>query len=106
MDSPMQLCSSSCNADDQFRLPYLLEVRPAAEFNYEAAKIKLVNLQLGQDDGPQVTFVIPGDVLAVEGFDDDENFAGRQGQLLRLAGWIDLESRFTVSFYESQIFIY
>ena len=72
-------------------------MRPSSEFYYEAAKTKLVNLKLGEDDGPQVTFVAPGDVVAAEGFDDGESAAGRQGQLLRLAGWVDMESRLTVS---------
>ena len=46
-----------------------------------------------------MTFVVPGDVTAVEGQDDAmyEGFSGRQGHLLRLSGWIDVESRLTVS---------
>lgn len=83
---------------DSTRLPYLLECRPNAEFGYDASRKKLVNLRIGQRDGPNVTFVTPGDVMPHEGCHvmDDVDPAGRQGQLLRLAGWINLESRLTV----------
>lgn len=85
-------------AGDQTRLPYLLECRPNSEFGYESARNKLVNLRIGQPDGPNVTFVVPGDILGHEHdcMGGDAGFAGRQGQLLRLAGWINLESRLTV----------
>ena len=83
---------------DQTRLPYLLECRPNAEFNYDAARNKLVNLRLGQADGPGVTFVVPGDVVASEEdyYGGDGAPSSRQGELLRLAGWINTESRVTV----------
>lgn len=83
---------------DQTRLPYLLECRPNAEFGYEAARNKLVNLRMGQPTGPKVTFVVPGDIVAHEDISTnlEGGFAGRQGQLLRLAGWINMESRITV----------
>ncbi|KAF2093029.1 hypothetical protein NA57DRAFT_81710 [Rhizodiscina lignyota] len=82
---------------DQFRLPYNLEVRPSTEFAYEGARNKLVGLQIDHGEGPRVTFVIPGDVLPTSGVDDDtEDFSGRQGWLLKLAGWIDVESTITV----------
>ncbi|KAF2471929.1 uncharacterized protein BDR25DRAFT_366675 [Lindgomyces ingoldianus] len=80
---------------DQFRLPFLLEVRPPSEFAYETAKSKLVHLRIGEGDGPQVTFVVPGDVVAADGFDEDD-VTRHQGQLLRLSGWVDMESRLTV----------
>ena len=88
--------SESMGSDnDQFRLPFLLEMRPPSEFYYDTAKSKLVNLGLHGPSGPQVSFNVPGEPTAVGGL-DTENAAGRQGQLLRLAGWIDLESRVTV----------
>lgn len=85
---------------DQTRLPYLLECRPGAEFGYENARNKLVNLRIGQHDGPLVTFVVPGDVVT-DHHDHGANgteagLVGRQGQLLRLSGWINIESRTTV----------
>ncbi len=77
---------------------YLLESRANTEFGYESARNKLINLRIGQPGGPNVTFVVPGDVVA---FDDDlsnsdAGFAGRQGQLLRLSVWINMESKLTV----------
>lgn len=56
-----------------------------------------MNLRLGEDDGPQVTFVIPGDVVVGQDYDGGENFLGNQGRLLRLSGWVDMDSRVTVS---------
>jgi DNA mismatch repair protein MSH5 len=85
---------STSGTNDQFRLPFLLDVRPPSEFYYDAAKSKLITLRLGEDDGTQVIFNVPGDHL---GGYDAEGTHGQQGQLLRLAGWIDMESRITVS---------
>lgn len=82
--------------NDQTRLPYLLECRPHSEFGYESARTKLVNLRIGQDHGPTVTYTIPGDLVTDDGGYDDDGFAGRQAQFLRLAGWINMESRLTV----------
>jgi hypothetical protein len=81
---------------DQFRLPYTLEVRPTAEFKYEAGKNKLVNLRLDQEGGPTVTFTIPNDILGADDCDLRGEIAGRQEHVFRLAGWIDIESRTTV----------
>lgn len=80
------------------RLPYLLESRPSADFAYEAARNKLMSLHIGEDDGPRVTFLIPGDVVNHEHshLTADASLAGGQGQLLRLSGWIDFDSRVTV----------
>ncbi|KAF1982980.1 hypothetical protein K402DRAFT_339387 [Aulographum hederae CBS 113979] len=87
----------SVEDSDQFSLPFLLEVRPSSEFSYEAAKSRLVNLHMGADDGPHVAFAVPGDVLGTDvHFDEEGGFARRQGQFLRLSGWIDIESRLTV----------
>ena len=83
---------------DSTRLPYLLECRPNAEFNYDASRKKLVNLRIGERDGPNVTFVIPGDIMPHEGCRamDDVAPADQQGQYLRLSGWINVESKLTV----------
>ncbi|CAO2650650.1 Nn.00g019420.m01.CDS01 [Neocucurbitaria sp. VM-36] len=81
--------------NDQFRLPFLLEVRPHSEFYYDAGKRKLVSLRLGEEDGIRVSFNVPGDLTAVDQHDGDDA-VGQHGYLLRLAGWIDIESRVTV----------
>jgi DNA mismatch repair protein MSH5 len=83
---------------DTTRLPYLLECRPNAEFGYQASRKKLVNLRIGQHDGPRVTFVVPGDILPQAGSRvvGEDDHADRQGQILRLSGWINLDSSLTV----------
>lgn len=86
--------------NDQFRLPFLLEVRPPSEFYYDASRSKLVKLRLGEKHGTQVRFNVPGEIAAGNHIDDD-NVAGQQGQLLRLAGWIDVDSRVTVRTHPS-----
>lgn len=80
-------------------MPNLCTPRPNNDFNYELAKHKLINLKLGDLDGPRVTFVVPGDVVADDNGNEtgeDVAFVGHQAALLRLAGWIDIESRLTV----------
>lgn len=83
---------------DTTRLPYLLECRPNAEFGYDSSRKRLIGLNIGQRDGPRVTFVVPGDIVPQTGSRtaDDFELPDRQGQLLRLSGWINLESRLTV----------
>ncbi len=83
---------------DQFRLPYILEVRPSPEFNYEAGKNKLVSLRLASDAESQLSFITPGNTDAYDdqGTGNDAGYTGRQGILLRLSGKIDMESRLTV----------
>ncbi|KAF1364822.1 mismatch repair protein 5 [Lizonia empirigonia] len=91
---PKAKTGESVNGDaDQFRLPFLLDTRPPSEFYYDAAKNKLMTLRLGEDDGAQVSFNVPGDHL---GGCDNEGVHGQQSQLLRLACWVDMESRTTV----------
>jgi DNA mismatch repair protein MSH5 len=87
---------SASSDNDQFRLPFLLDIRPPSEFYYEAAKNKLTTLSLGGDDSTQMKLSVPGDHLG-HGHTDDGGTFRQQGQMLRLAGWIDMESRITVS---------
>lgn len=82
---------------DQTRLPYLLECRPNAEFGYDSARSKLVNLNIGQQHGPSVHYITPGDVVPYDKLNTgDVDGVGRQGALLRLSGWISWDSRLTV----------
>ncbi|KAL2043280.1 hypothetical protein N7G274_003586 [Stereocaulon virgatum] len=84
--------------DEQFRLPFALEYRPSSEFNYEAGRKKLVNLNLFSDGGPEVSFVTPGmeDSLEDYGVGNGAGYTSRQGKILRLSAWIDMESRSTI----------
>jgi hypothetical protein len=55
-----------------------------------------MNLRLGEEDGTRVNFNVPGELSAVD-HSNENNVGGQQGQLLRLAGWVDIDSRVTVS---------
>ncbi|KAL9090364.1 MAG: hypothetical protein Q9159_001991 [Coniocarpon cinnabarinum] len=70
------------------RLPYSMDFRPPAEFDYEAAKIKLVNLHIGAYAGPRVVFAVPGD----DGSPVDEEM-GHQARMLRLSSLVSTEGR-------------
>ncbi|KFX88111.1 hypothetical protein V490_07834 [Pseudogymnoascus sp. VKM F-3557] len=91
--------SRSDNPDAIFGA-YVLDSRPSAEFQYESAKSKLVSWDPSVSNGPRMQFSTPGDELMgnmgyiqdLEGYET----AGHQGRLLRLAGWIDLESRVSI----------
>jgi DNA mismatch repair protein MSH5 len=74
---------------------YVLDSRPSSEFHYEAAKNKLVNLQLDDNETPRIIFTTPGDDLMGDA-QADQVCTGRQGRLMRLAGWIDLDSKLSV----------
>lgn len=87
---------------------YILDSRPSAEFQYEAATGKLVNLDPSFDDDQdhKMQFCVPGDELVgnsdhIQDYEDQET-RGHQGRLLKLAGSIDLESRMSVSSLASQ----
>jgi DNA mismatch repair protein MSH5 len=76
---------------------YVLNPQPSGNFSYEAAKSKLVNLELGADDAPDIIFTTPGDDLSGDvGY--GQASMGHQGRLMRLGGWIDLDSTLTVCF--------
>ena len=78
---------------------YVLNALPSGEFSYEAAKNKLVNLELSTDEAPNIIFTAPGDELAGDPYGQgDQGCMGRQGRLMRLASSIDLNSRLTVCF--------
>lgn len=85
-------------AGNQFALPYLLEYRPSPEFSYEGGKNKLINLRFLADGGPEMSFTTPGDNNLYDEYNDGSrnDKTGRQGQLLRLSAWIDMDSRLTV----------
>lgn len=95
LDPDFKSGGSVSGDNDQFRLPFLLQVRPPSEFNYASAKNKLANLHLGDENGTRIEFNIPGE-LATVGHPDRDHPVSEQAQLLRLAGWIDIESRSTV----------
>ncbi|KAI5805773.1 muts domain V-domain-containing protein [Geopyxis carbonaria] len=64
-----------------------ITVRPAGDFSYDAARQMMMRLKLGEENGPTLALHVPGELS-----DTDTT----QGALLRLAAWIDIESRVTV----------
>ena len=85
----------------EFRTPYILELRPSAEFNYDAGKNKLAALRLLSDEGHHNTLITPDNNNSSNPHGDYENqydssHSGRYGNLLRLSGRADLESRLTI----------
>lgn len=76
----------------------MLEYRPSPEFSYESGKNKLINLRLFADGGPEISFVTPGTNDSYEDYGEgnEMGYTGRQGKLLRLSTWIDMESRLSV----------
>lgn len=89
---------TSSPADDRLPLPYRLDHRPNPEFSYDGAKNKLVNLQSIPTDREQVRFLIPGESLTYDDGQDYDEFGStnRQGKLLRISGWINIDSRVSV----------
>ena len=83
----------------QFRLPYIIDVRPSNEFSYEGGLRKLVDIQVEIAQEGRTSFIVPGDEDPYESYryGMDPGFSHRQGNLLQLSSAIDLESRLSVS---------
>ena len=83
-----------------YRTPYVVELRPSAEFNYEAGKNRLGNIRLHSDVERLATVITPGNEN--HGLPDDfdsgyeAGYSARYGKLLRLSGLVNLESRLTI----------
>ena len=84
--------------DDQPNMPYLLEFRPPGEFKYENARKKLATLKFsGGKGGAYLRYSVPGDLVTADEVDDRAGaIYGRQAQVIKLGGYVDLESRLTV----------
>jgi len=76
--------------EDEYATPYHISIRPTGEFSYEAARNKLISIKIGQADGPILTLQTPGDI------NDITTDQQRRGNLLRLAGWVNVDSRIGV----------
>ncbi|KAK0104513.1 MutS protein msh5 [Cadophora gregata] len=68
---------------------YVLDARPASEFSSYKAKLKLLNLDFAGDGPSNFAFTTPGDNMGGDTPND-------MGKLMRLAGWIDLDSELTL----------
>jgi DNA mismatch repair protein MSH5 len=93
-----ELAESVCK-DDIFG-SYVLDSLPSSDFNYAAAKNRLINLELNVDEAPKVIFTTPGEQLIGDAAYGQaaQGGTGRKGRLIRLAGWIDLDSKLTAGF--------
>ena len=89
--------SKSHNRIDQFRLPFVLDVRPPQEFDYSSGKRRLTDIQLPVH-ATHVNFAVPGEDDVYESYNDglDAGYTGRQGKLLRLASLLDFDSQLSV----------
>lgn len=79
---------------------YILDSRPSPEFQYEAGKNKLINLDIASGNGPEIVFTTPEDDHlrgTAHGQSRNDSGVGRQGKVMRLVGLIDLDSRLSVS---------
>ncbi|TVY28135.1 MutS-like protein [Lachnellula hyalina] len=75
---------------------YVLDSQQSTDFKFGSAKNKLVSLELGVDETPKIVFAVPGDDMTGEAIRGEHSSTGHQGRLMRLAGWIDLDSCLTV----------
>ncbi|KAF1953404.1 hypothetical protein CC80DRAFT_518265 [Byssothecium circinans] len=96
LDPDRRSDASDSGDNDQYRLPFLMEVRPPSEFSYDTATSKLAGLKLGGDHGYRRNFVVPGDMVVDEPAYAGEEAPGQQGRMLYLSGLIDMESPLTI----------
>ncbi|KAI5853195.1 DNA mismatch repair protein MutS, partial [Morchella snyderi] len=82
--------TSDCLDAYEFATPYHISIRPTAEFSYDTARSKLISIRIGESNGPSITIQTPGDLH------DISAGSRRRGNLLRLSGWINVESKVTV----------
>lgn len=78
------------DAKDEFATPYRISIRPTAEFSYASARDKLATINISEESGPPLTLHTPEDIHDLSGGQQ------RRGNLLRLAGWINVDSKITV----------
>jgi hypothetical protein len=77
---------------------YQLFSRPPIEFSYEAAKVKLMNLDFCGLDDPRVNIITPSQHHGIvysnrEGENQEDKIKDR---IMRLGSYINFESRLTV----------
>lgn len=74
----------------------MIDTRPGAEFSYEGALNKLVNLQSLTTTGTE--FLVPGEAMTYDEIldPDDLGLTRRQGKLLQISAWLDLECRVSI----------
>ena len=78
-------------------MPYELELRPNGEFGFEGALNKLTNVESAIAKS-SVKFLIPGDNVDQQGDIrlDEVGLSHRQGRLLQISSWLDLDSKVSI----------
>lgn len=79
-----------------FRGSYILRTLGASEFNYDRAKGHLMNLNLDGLGSRTMHFNTVAEENVTDGIDQRTDGHG-QGKLMRLATWVNLDSRLSVS---------
>ncbi|KAI0858379.1 putative MSH5 protein [Xylaria cubensis] len=74
---------------------YILRNLNSTDFRYEAGRDKLLDLHLGMDGSQSMLYTTVVDDTTLDA-DNYQNLGSRQGQLMRLATSIDLDSRLTI----------
>lgn len=83
-----------------FHGAYVLRTLGSSEFNYESAKKHLMNLNFDALGSRTMYFnTVAEEEVNVEAGDHTNNHG--RGRLMRLATWVNLDSHFSVSFYDS-----
>ena len=99
MVSTSVLCESGNSQrpldDDHYPLPYKVEIRPTAEFSYEGALNKLLNLPSFAKSKDTVQLMVPGETSTYsEDFRPEElGLTNRRGKILQLSAWLDLDNK-------------
>lgn len=77
---------------------YIIDRRPSSEFCYEAANVKLLNLDINGNDLANIVFTTPGDDLTTDVIHEtvSSETSGHIARQMRLGGSINLECRLTV----------
>ncbi|KAJ9494436.1 hypothetical protein H2202_010050 [Exophiala xenobiotica] len=81
--------------DDQQPLPYEIEVRPSAEFSYDAAVNKILSLPSSDSCVDNSQLLVPGEPIFYEEdlHHDELGLTKRRGRLLQISTWLDLDNR-------------
>lgn len=79
-------------------LPYEVEIRPSAEFEFNSALNKLLALQFTLDSGKNVQFLVPGApaIYDQELLPQDLGLSTRKGRFLRLSSYLNLDNRISI----------
>ncbi|KEF51694.1 uncharacterized protein A1O9_12329 [Exophiala aquamarina CBS 119918] len=96
---PRQRHSSLVKNDDGHNpLPYDLEIRPSAEFEFNSALNRLLALQFTLDPGKNVQFLVPGPPASYDQdlLPEDLGLSTRKGRFLQLSSYLNLDNRISL----------